>query len=240
MRKSVLAKGRPVDLNKQAIQKAKLLASAEVLLAEKSYANITIRELAQHSGVNSAMVSYYFTNKEGLFVALLDDMSTKHFTVMHAITQSADPIKTFIETILAMLNNNNGLARLIHHEFLSGNSSGNSTDNSKGSSTLTDTFIDRFPKKMASFIPLLVKNNTPIKDDRKAKYAAFSLVTMLITPFIHKSIRQQAWKISDEELQSPLWAEHIHQQFMFGCNTLLNTQPEVLRSTGVQSKENLS
>jgi len=232
MEKSALSKGRPVDLNKQAIQKAKLLASAEALLAEKSYANITIRELAQHSGVNSAMVSYYFTNKEGLFVALLDEMSSKHFTVMHAITQSVDPIKTFIETILAMLTKNNGLARLIHHEF--------STGNSTSKSTLSDIFIDRFPKKMASFIPQLVKNNTLIKDDRKAKYAAFSLVTMLITPFIHKSIRQQAWQISDEELQSPLWAEHIHQQFMFGCNTLAKTQPEVLHSTDVQSKENLS
>jgi len=232
MEKSALSKGRPVDLNKQAIQKAKLLASAEALLAEKSYANITIRELAQHSGVNSAMVSYYFTNKEGLFVALLDEMSSKHFIVMHAITQSVDPIKTFIETILAMLTKNNGLARLIHHEF--------STGNSTSKSTLSDIFIDRFPKKMASFIPQLVKNNTLIKDDRKAKYAAFSLVTMLITPFIHKSIRQQAWQISDEELQSPLWAEHIHQQFMFGCNTLAKTQPEVLHSTDVQSKENLS
>lgn len=239
MEKSALSKGRPVDLNKQAIQKAKLLASAEALLAEKPYANITIRELAQHSGVNSAMISYYFTSKEGLFVALLDEMSTKHFIVMQAITQSADPIKTFIETILAMLNNNNGLARLIHHEFLSGNSAGNSTGNSTASPTLSDTFIDRFPKKMASFIPQLVKKNTSIKDERKAKYAAFSLVTMLITPFIHKSIRQQAWQISDEELQSPLWAEHIHQQFMFGCNVLPKSQPEVLRSTSVQSKENL-
>lgn len=232
MEKSALSKGRPVDLNKQAIQKAKLLASAEALLAEKPYANITIRELAQHSGINSAMISYYFTSKEGLFVALLDEMSTKHFIVMQAITQSADPIKTFIETILAMLNNNNGLARLIHHEFLSGNSA--------ASSTLSDTFIDRFPKKMASFIPQLIKNNTLINDDRKAKYAAFSLVTMLITPFIHKSIRQQAWQISDEELQSAFWAEHIHQQFMFGCNALPNTQPEELHNTGVQNKENLS
>ena len=127
MKKSESVKGRPVNPDKQAMQKAKLLASAELLLAEKSYANITIRELAQHSGINSAMISYYFNNKEGLFVALLDEMSTKHFTVMHAITHSADPIKTFIETILAMLNKNHGLARLIHHEFSTGNSAGSST-----------------------------------------------------------------------------------------------------------------
>ena len=207
MKQTTLAKGRPVDLNKQAMQKAKLLVSAEQLLAEKPYTNITIRELAQHSGVNSAMVSYYFTNKEGLFIALLDEMSKKHFIVMQSIASASNPIKTFIDTILAMLNKHNGLARLIHNEFLTGNSN------------LSDAFIDRFPRKMASFIPQLVKKNTSIKDDRKAKYAAFSLVTMIITPFINKSIRQQAWQISDEELQSPLWAEHIYQQFMFGCNT---------------------
>jgi AcrR family transcriptional regulator len=233
MDNKVLAKGRPINLDKQAMQKAKLLASAELLLAEKSYANISIRELAKHSGVNSAMISYYFTNKEGLFVALLDEMSTKHFTVMHSITQSADPIKAFIENILSMLNKHNGLARLIHQEFLASNAS--------GSSRLSDIFIDRFPRKMANFIPELIKNNTYIKDERKAKYAAFSLVTMLITPFIHKSIRQQAWQISDEELQSPLWANHIYQQFMFGCNALPNIKPEVLVSSkDVQSKESFS
>lgn len=203
-----MAKGRPIDPNKQAIQKAKLLSSAEALLAEKSYANISIRELALHSGVNSAMVSYYFTNKEGLFVALLDEMSKKHFIVMQTIVNSAEPIKTFIETILAMLNKHKGMARLIHNEFLASNS------------TLSDAFIDRFPRKMASFIPQLIKKHTSIKDERTAKYVAFSLVTMLITPFINKSIRQQAWKISDEDLQSPLWAEHIYQQFMFGCHRL--------------------
>ena len=143
---------------------------------------------------------------------------------MQSITESTNPIKTFIETILAMLNNNNGLARLIQDEFLAGNSTSRSA--------LSDIFIERFPRKMANFIPQLVKKHTSINDDRKAKYAAFSLVTLLITPFINKSIRQQAWQISDEELQSPSWAEHIHQQFMFGCNTLHN-------NNDVQLKENL-
>ena len=222
MEKVFLAKGRPIDTDKQVIQKAKLLTSAEELLAEKPYANITIRELARRSGVNSAMVSYYFTNKEGLFIALLDEMSNKHFIVMQSIANSTDPIKTFIETILAMLNKHKGLARLIHNEFLTGNSN------------LSDAFIDRFPKKMASFIPQLVKKHTSITDERKAKYAAFSLITMIITPFINKSIRQQAWQISDEELQSPLWTEHIYQQFMFGCNNLKSADLKIAKS----SKEN--
>jgi len=218
MTKTMLVKGRPIDLDKQAVQKAKLLTSAEELLAEKPYSNITIRELGLRSGVNSAMVSYYFTNKEGLFIALLDEMSKKHFIMMQSIANSADPIIAFIETILAMLNKHNGLARLIHNEFSAGNSN------------LNNAFIDRFPRKMAIFLPQLIIKNTAIKDDRKAKYAAFSLVSMIITPFINKSIRQQAWQISDEELKSPEWAEHIYQQFMFGCHNFKDSKLELTNS----------
>ncbi|PCH95244.1 MAG: hypothetical protein COB83_09250 [Gammaproteobacteria bacterium] len=203
-------KGRPRNSDRQALQKAKLIAAAQELLSETSYSNITIREVAQRSEVNSAMVSYYFNNKEGLFIALLDKMSAKHFTNMQAIAKSANPVKALISTILAMLNNNNGLARLIHSEFIEGNS------------TISHAFIERFPKKMATFLPQLILKNTSITDKQKAKYAAFSLITMIITPFINKSIRQLAWQISDEELQSPLWVEHIYQQFMFGCNEQLN------------------
>ena len=217
------AKGRPVNEEKQAIQKAKLLASAEHLLAEKSYSNITIRELAQHSGINSAMISYYFTNKEGLFIALLDDISIKQFAVLQNVLHAEDPIRSFIETILSMLNQNHGLARLIHNEFL------------MADSKLSEVFIERFPKKMAAFVPILIKNNTSIEDERKAKYAAFSLITMLITPFIHKPIRQKAWQISDEELQSPIWVEHIHQQFLFGCNNQANSITDILLSKDKKS-----
>lgn len=216
-------KGRPVNEEKQAMQKAKLLASAEHLLAEKSYSNITIRELAQYSGVNSAMISYYFTNKEGLFIALLDDISIKQFAVLQHVSHAEDPIRSFIETILSMLNQNHGLARLIHNEFL------------MADSKLSAVFIERFPKKMAAFVPLLIKNNTSIEDERKAKYAAFSLITMLITPFIHKPIRQKAWQISDEELQSPIWVEHIHQQFLFGCNNQANSITDILLSKDKKS-----
>jgi len=206
MSKKTLPRGRPINPEKQAIQKTKLLDAAFELLAEKSYANITIRELAARSGVNSAMVSYYFTNKEGLFIALLDRMSEKHFISMKEISHANEPIKAFIENILSMLNSNGSFARLIHNEF------------SAQDSALSNIFLERFPKKMAIFLPQLIKKNTTLNNDKKAKYAAFSLISMIITPFINKSIRQTAWQITDEEINTPDWAEHIYQQFMFGCD----------------------
>ena len=200
-----LSRGRPINPEKQIEQKNKLLDAAFELLSEKSYAEITLRELATLSGVNSAMVSYYFTNKEGLFIALIDRMSKKHFLSMKEISHTETPIKTFIVSILKMLSSNGSFARLIHAEF------------STKDSELSDIFIERFPKKMAIFLPKLIKKETGISDDKKAKYVAFSLINMIITPFINKNIRKDAWQITDKEMQDDFWAEHIYQQFMFGC-----------------------
>ncbi|PCI60413.1 MAG: TetR family transcriptional regulator [Gammaproteobacteria bacterium] len=211
MKKSVAVRGRPVDPNKQIAQKAKLLAAAQSLLTEKPYGQISIRELAQRAEINSAMVSYYFNNKEGLFITLLDEMSASHFMNMKNIAKANNPIKAFISNIIAMLNDNSSFAQLIHQELANSNSA------------LSTIFIERFPKKMATFLPQLIKKNTAIKDDIKAKYAAFSLINMIIMPFMNKNIRQNAWQISDLEMQSNDWIEHIYQQFIYGCSARTNT-----------------
>lgn len=204
--KKVSTRGRPFDLQKQQQQKEKLLNAAQILLIEKSYSDITIRELAVQSGINSAMVSYYFKNKEGLFLALLDKMSKEHFGNMKKIAQHQEPIKQFIKFILNMLSKNSGFARFVFDEFNDSNSQ------------LGATFMQRFPKRMAAILPQLVKKHTAITDDKRAKYAAFSLMSMIIMPFVGKSVREQAWNISDTEIRTDEWAEHIYSMFMLGCS----------------------
>ncbi len=199
------SRGRPFDPEKQQQQKLKLLAAAQSLLTEKSYRDITIRELAEQSGVNSAMVSYYFNNKQGLFLALLDKMSAEQIGKMKQIAQDKQPIKQFILSILQMLSQNSGFARFVYDEFNDSNSQ------------LGDAFIQRFPKRMAAFLPHLIKAHTAINDDKKAKYAAFTLMSMIVMPFVGKSVREQAWGINDDEIRTIEWAEHIYSMFMFGC-----------------------
>jgi AcrR family transcriptional regulator len=45
----------------------KLLKSAETLFAQKGYREVSVREIAAHAGVNSALVGYYFRGKQSLF-----------------------------------------------------------------------------------------------------------------------------------------------------------------------------
>lgn len=202
-----IAKGRPVDTEKQAKQKQKLLDAALTLLAEKNYNNISIRELGKLAGVNSAMVSYYFDNKEGLFIALLDHMATVHFSKIQQLANSKEPIKALISAFIGLLNENPGLVHLVHTQGMS------------EESPFRTALINRFPKRMAIILPALIEEQKSLgifRENVNAKYAAFSLINLIISPFIVAPIREDAWNISAEELASPEWSEHIYQLFISG------------------------
>ena len=51
-----------------------MLAAAQRVLVEKGFSGLTLRAIAQESGENSAMVQYYFGNKEGLVKAMIDSV----------------------------------------------------------------------------------------------------------------------------------------------------------------------
>jgi TetR/AcrR family transcriptional regulator, regulator of cefoperazone and chloramphenicol sensitivity len=54
-----------------------LLASATALFAEHGYKAVSLHDVAQRAGVNTALISYYFESKEGLYLAVFDDISTQ-------------------------------------------------------------------------------------------------------------------------------------------------------------------
>ena len=54
--------------------KAKIMAATRSLLNGKAMDEISIREIAGMAGVNLAMVNYYFSSKDMLFTAVLDEL----------------------------------------------------------------------------------------------------------------------------------------------------------------------
>jgi AcrR family transcriptional regulator len=61
----------PADLPPTA---RRILAAAQSILAERGYAELTMTAIAQVSGANRALVSYYFGGKAGLLAALVDTL----------------------------------------------------------------------------------------------------------------------------------------------------------------------
>ena len=104
--------------------KEKLLAAATRLFAEKGFAGVSIRQLAEAAGVNSAMISYYCGGKEGLYEAVLTTQYERLLGKFEAIAVLEAPVKEKIRQYAEVIRLNHTaeqplMARLIQGELTS-------------------------------------------------------------------------------------------------------------------------
>lgn len=67
----------------------KLIETGEILFAKKGLTGVSIRDLTQTAGVNSALISYHFGGKEGLYAAVLE----KQFSLIGQLLESVDDLQ---------------------------------------------------------------------------------------------------------------------------------------------------
>lgn len=73
--------------------RALLLDTASAIMREGDIVDISLSELSLRSGLNSALVKYYFGNKAGLMKALLDrDMTAITHSVDALLSKDMDPV----------------------------------------------------------------------------------------------------------------------------------------------------
>ncbi len=197
-------RGRPVDPIIQEQKKQQLIDAANNLLRHKSYRSISIREIATIANMKSAMISYYFGGKEALFVALLERTAEQQFEIFEKTKHTDNPLKEFIYSAVQFFSQNRAINQLITDEVL------------VQQGALGKQFIELFPKRIAAFLPDLINRSQNYNTTVNAEWAAFSLMTMLVMPFVADSVRKQAWLISDQQVCSNAWAEHIYQIFTRG------------------------
>ncbi len=95
--------GRPLKDDNTA--RMLLIDAARKKFVNKSYDKVSIRELAQAAGVSSAMIKYYFQNKEGLYKAMILEVTgqvMKNFKTHLAssnLSNLEDFFRCFVEVI---------------------------------------------------------------------------------------------------------------------------------------------
>jgi len=62
------------EKKKQNLSKKKLINSAIVLFASKGFESTSTREICNHAGVNLSLIPYYFANKEGLYLSIIESI----------------------------------------------------------------------------------------------------------------------------------------------------------------------
>lgn len=101
-----------------------LKEAACALFAQAGYAGATLDRIAEASGVNKAMVAYYFGDKAGLYAAVLADgvdAVLKH--VAARVRDDASPevrLESFIEALADAFAANPHFPRVLLQEYLAG------------------------------------------------------------------------------------------------------------------------
>jgi AcrR family transcriptional regulator len=69
--------------------KARIIEEAGHLFAERGYADVTSKDICEQAGTNIASVNYHFGSREGLYVAILQEVRNKIFN-LESLSEIAD------------------------------------------------------------------------------------------------------------------------------------------------------
>jgi DNA-binding transcriptional regulator YbjK len=82
-------------------KKIRLIEVAEMLFAKNGYAETSIRDIAKHADVNSAMISYYFGSKEKLIEAIFIFRTTDLSKFFKSVDANS---KDYFESVIVLIN----------------------------------------------------------------------------------------------------------------------------------------
>jgi len=81
----------------------KIKASARKMFHQKGFAGTRTRDIAEESGINLALLNYYFRSKEKLFQLIMSESLDEFFSSLHSVFN--DPVTSFEEKIEAVVKN---------------------------------------------------------------------------------------------------------------------------------------
>ena len=203
-------RGRPPRAKDDQTVRISLLEAAHQCLSEKPSKSITIREIAERAGSTSAMIRYYFDNKEGLFVALVE-YAVEHLAFDPSHMQTLSPperSRALITLFLTQHRTQPWLPRLIADEVLS-------SDNS-----IRQQFVKgpgaKATKIMQSYITLQQEDGY-FRADLDIKQASVSLLSLLAFPFISAPVTKLTHDFDILTVDLDEWIEHTLRIFEGGC-----------------------
>jgi len=101
--------------------KQRILDAATALFAAKGFAGVGVREIARASGVNIAMISYYFGGKTGILKAIFEIFFESYFGLFVRLENKSgtreEIMRSIAHEIVGFIRANTQLAMVFHNEY---------------------------------------------------------------------------------------------------------------------------
>ena len=101
--------------------KTKIVSSAIELFSKRGFDAVSMDELAHHSGVNKAMIFYYFKNKAGLYESIMKEMLDSIYAQIEEADRCCENVlgelRAFIATYAAYAKRYPGFSSLFLREI---------------------------------------------------------------------------------------------------------------------------
>jgi AcrR family transcriptional regulator len=140
----------------------RLLESASVLFAAKGFREVSVREIAAHARVNSALVGYYFRGKQALFNevyrAHASPLAHERMKRLSAISERnrCPPIEEVLKAwLIPMLQLEDGIGKNVLHVHFMANLSEERWEHTGKASSFTGRTHNAFVKILRDCLPHL-------------------------------------------------------------------------------------
>lgn len=157
-----MAKTRIKEKPSREDTKSCLLSAAMKLFAARGFDGTTVKELADHAGVNVSLISYHYLSKEGLYQACLQQCGQERLAATQKLLQPANSLeelrvrlRLFVQDMLDYGANNPDHVRMILREI---ESDGNIPED-----LFRETFLKHFTL-LVEFIKAAQKSGYVSKD----------------------------------------------------------------------------
>lgn len=201
------ARGRPVDTDQQDLKK-QILDTAEELFADNGYAATSIRQIADRSGVNPALVHYYFGQKKLLLQSVLERAVEPLGTAIAKMKDgpNASP-EVIAHLLISMAAKHPNMPRLLIREvFLPGGE-------------MQQYFTDNMAPRLGGALPALLgreKSAGRMRGDADPAVSAMMILAMCMFPFIARALAEPVLGIRYDEEGVEILKQQITQLLKHG------------------------
>ncbi len=196
------APGRPAGGDSDKVR-ADLLEAARTHFLSNEFKAVSLRNIADSAGVNAAMVNYYFGGKQGLYLAMVDELLQSIAASLDEIGRSESlTITEFASRYSLLLAANPWWPNFMVREVLFSDGEIRAAVLEKVKTMFAPSLLGLIQKEIA---------NGNYRSDLDPQLALISLMGMTIFPFLARPMLSQVLNMEmNEELAGVISQHHAH------------------------------